>query len=390
MRNWLLPAHIEDILPPEAQRVESLRRRLLELFRTHGYQVVMPPLLEYVDSLRVGTGVDLDLKTFKLVDQLSGRLMGLRADITPQVARIDAYLTQRYGVARYAYCGSVLHTRPETDTGRRELLQLGAELFGHATVASDIEVQQLMLKALAAAGVVGVHLDLGHVGVFRALATRATIDSGLESQLFSALQAKDVPRVLALTEAVASPWREALRLLPQLYGDQQVLAAARAQLPTLPEIASALDDLEAMAAATATGAATLHFDLAELRGYHYHSGVVFAAYTAGHATAIAAGGRYDQVGRAFGRARPATGFSLDLIELSTIVGAERSPGAVLAPASGPASLGVAIDRLRESGTVVVIDLPGSERPVAELGCDRVLVERDGDWRLEALPGGRLQ
>ena len=390
MRNWLLPAHIEDILPPEAQRVESLRRRLLEQFRTHGYQVVMPPLLEYVDSLRVGTGVDLDLKTFKLVDQLSGRLMGLRADITPQVARIDAYLTQRYGVARYAYCGSVLHTRPETDTGRRELLQLGAELFGHATVASDIEVQQLMLKALAAAGVVGVHLDLGHVGVFRALATRATIDSGLESQLFSALQAKDVPRVLALTEAVASPWREALRLLPQLYGDQQVLAAARAQLPTLPEIASALDDLEAMAAATATGAATLHFDLAELRGYHYHSGVVFAAYTAGHATAIAAGGRYDQVGRAFGRARPATGFSLDLIELSTIVGAERSPGAVLAPASGPASLGSAIDRLREDGTVVVIDLPGSERPVAELGCDRVLVERDGEWRLEALPGDRLQ
>ena len=390
MRNWLLPAHIEDILPPEAQRVESLRRRLLELFRTHGYQVVMPPLLEYVDSLRVGTGVDLDLKTFKLVDQLSGRLMGLRADITPQVARIDAYLTQRSGVARYAYCGSVLHTRPETDTGRRELLQLGAELFGHATVASDIEVQQLMLKALAAAGVFGVHLDLGHVGVFRALATRATIDSALESQLFSALQAKDVPRVLALTEAVASPWREALRLLPQLYGDQQVLAAARAQLPTLPEIASALDDLEAMAAATATGAATLHFDLAELRGYHYHSGVVFAAYTAGHATAIAAGGRYDQVGRAFGRARPATGFSLDLIELSTIVGAERSPGAVLAPASGPASLGVAIDRLRESGTVVVIDLPGGDRPVAELGCDRVLVERDGEWRVESLSGGRLQ
>jgi len=390
MRNWLLPAHIEDILPPEAQRVESLRRRLLELFRTHGYQVVMPPLLEYVDSLRVGTGVDLDLKTFKLVDQLSGRLMGLRADITPQVARIDAYLTQRSGVARYAYCGSVLHTRPETDTGRRELLQLGAELFGHATVASDIEVQQLMLKALAAAGVFGVHLDLGHVGVFRALATRATIDSALESQLFSALQAKDVPRVLALTEAVASPWREALRLLPQLYGDQQVLAAARAQLPTLPEIASALDDLEAMAAATAAGAAALHFDLAELRGYHYHSGVVFAAYTAGHATAIAAGGRYDQVGRAFGRARPATGFSLDLIELSTIVGAERSPGAVLAPASGPASLGVAIDRLRESGTVVVIDLPGGDRPVAELGCDRVLVERDGEWRVESLSGGRLQ
>lgn len=384
MRAWLLPAHIEDILPPEAQRVELLRSRLLELFRTHGYQMVMPPLLEFVDSLRVGTGLDLDLRTFKLVDQISGRQMGLRADITPQVARIDAYLTQRAGIGRYAYCGSVLHARPAADNARRELLQLGAELFGHPSVESDIEVQQLMLKALATAGISGVHLDLGHVGVFRALAARAGIDPDLESQLFSALQTKDVPQVHTLTEAVDARWRDALRCLPGLYGDQQVLAAAAEQLPPLPEIAHALDDLAAMAAATPAGAGTLHFDLAELRGYHYHSGVVFAAYTEGHATAIAAGGRYDEVGRAFGRARPATGFSLDLLGLSAIVSAGRTRGAVLAPNGGDAALMVAIDALRAAGEVVVIDLPGDDRPVAELDCCRMLVHRDNRWRVEPL------
>ncbi|MBC7780341.1 MAG: ATP phosphoribosyltransferase regulatory subunit [Proteobacteria bacterium] len=384
MRNWLLPAHIEDVLPPVAQRVESFRRRLLELLRTHGYQLVMPPLLEYVDSLRVGTGVDLDLKTFKLVDQVSGRLMGLRADITPQVARIDAYLTQREGVARYAYCSSVLHTLPASDTGRRELLQLGAELFGHSTVESDIEIQQLMLKALAALGVEQVHLDLGHVAVFRALAARAQIDAPLESRLFAALQSKDVPLVHALSEHIDAPWREALRRLPHLYGDDQVLAAARSQLPSLPEIARALAELAAMAAATPTGAATLHFDLAELRGYHYHSGVVFAAYIAGHATAIAGGGRYDDVGRAFGRARPATGFSLDLFDLASIIDAGALPGAVLAPADVRASLNTAIEALRAAGEVVVVDLPGTDRPIAELNCDRALVERDGAWRVEPL------
>jgi ATP phosphoribosyltransferase regulatory subunit len=384
MRNWQLPAHIEDILPPEAQRVESLRGRLLELVRTRGYQVVMPPLLEYVDSLRVGTGVDLDLRTFKLVDQLSGRQMGLRADITPQVARIDAYLAQRPGVARYAYCGSVLHARPAADNARRELLQLGAELFGHPTVESDIEVQQLMLQALALAGVPDVHLDLGHVAVFRTLVARAGIGEGLEAALFSALQGKDMPLVQALTEGVASPWREALRRLPELYGDRGVLDAAARDLPALPEISHALGELAAMADATPAGAAILHFDLAELRGYHYHSGVVFAAYTAGHATAIAAGGRYDEVGRAFGRARPATGFSLDLIEVCTIVGPEPHAGAVIAPAGNDAALLAAVDSLRASGEIVVVDLPGDERPVAGLNCSRALVMRAGQWRVEPL------
>jgi len=384
MRNWQLPAHIEDILPPEAQRVESLRGRLLELFRTRGYQVVMPPLLEYVDSLRVGTGVDLDLRTFKLVDQLSGRQMGLRADITPQVARIDAYLAQRAGVARYAYCGSVLHARPASDNVRRELLQLGAELFGHPSVESDIEVQQLMLRALAVAGIRDVHLDLGHVAVFRTLVARAGIDAALEAALFTALQGKDISEVVALTDGLASPWREALRRLPDLYGDRGVLEAAARDLPALPEIRHALGELGAMADATAPGSATLHFDLAELRGYHYHSAVVFAAYTAGHATAIAAGGRYDEVGRAFGRARPATGFSLDLVELSTIVGAEPSVGAVLAPPGSDPALLAAIEALRSGGEIVVVDLPGDQRPVAELNCCRALVLRDGCWQVEAI------
>ena len=384
MRNWQLPAHIEDILPPEAQRVESLRGRLLELFRTRGYQVVMPPLLEYVDSLRVGTGVDLDLRTFKLIDQLSGRQMGLRADITPQVARIDAYLAQRAGVARYAYCGSVLHARPASDNVRRELLQLGAELFGHPSVESDIEVQQLMLRALAVAGIRDVHLDLGHVAVFRTLVARAGLDAALESALFAALQGKDISEVYALTDGLASPWREALRRLPDLYGDRGVLEAAARDLPALPEIRHALGELGAMADATAPGSATLHFDLAELRGYHYHSAVVFAAYTAGHATAIAAGGRYDEVGRAFGRARPATGFSLDLVELSTIVGAEPSVGAVVAPTGSDPALLAAIEALRSAGEIVVVDLPGDQRPVAELNCRRALVLRDGRWQVEAI------
>ena len=384
MRNWQLPAHIEDILPPDAQRVESLRARLLELFRTRGYQVVMPPLLEYVDSLRVGTGVDLDLRTFKLVDQLSGRQMGVRADITPQVARIDAYLAQREGVARYAYCGSVLHARPATDNARRELLQLGAELFGHPSVESDIEVQQLMLRALSVAGIPDVHLDLGHVAVFRTLAARAGVGAALESALFAALQGKDVSEVEALTEAVASPWREALRRLPGLYGDRSVLDAAARELPALPEISRALGELAAMADATPPAAATLHFDLAELRGYHYHSGVVFAAYTAGRATAVAAGGRYDEVGRAFGRARPATGFSLDLVELSTLVGAQAPAGAVVAPSGTDAALLAAIDALRTAGEIVVVDLPGDQRPVGELDCRRALVLREGRWTVENL------
>jgi ATP phosphoribosyltransferase regulatory subunit len=386
MRNWLLPEHVEDVLPPEAEQVEALRARLLALFRGHGYRLVMPPLLEFVDSLRVGTGVDLDLRTVKVADQLSGRLMGLRADITPQVARIDAGQVERDAVARYAYCGSVLHARPASGAARRELLQLGAELFGHAGVASDIEVQRLMIGALQAAGLSGLHLDLGHVGVFRALVAGAGVGEPLETELFEALQRKDEPLVGALSAPLDEPWRSAFRRLPRLYGDEAVLAEARACLPAEPGLAGALDALEAIAAAT-RDIATLHVDLAELRGYRYHTGVVFAAYTPGWASAVAAGGRYDELGAAFGRARPATGFSLDLLALSAIVGPRPQPGIIVAPAATAPGLADAVAGLRAAGEVVVIDLGTPGAPVA--GADRRLVPGSGDrWVIEALPPGR--
>lgn len=381
MRNWLLPEHVEDVLPPEAEQVEALRTRLLGLFRAHGYRPVIPPLLEFVDSLRVGTGIDLDLRTVKVADQLSGRLMGLRADITPQVARIDAYRSQQTGVSRYAYCASVLHARPASGSARRELLQLGAELFGHAGVGSDIEVQRLMLAALGAAGLSGIHLDLGHVGVFRALIAGARVDDALESDLFEALQRKDEPLVGTLTQALSEPWRSALRRLPRLYGDERVLAEARAALPAEPALLAALDALEAIAAAT-RDAAILHVDLAELRGYRYHTGAVFAAYTAGVASAVAAGGRYDELGAAFGRARPATGFSLDLLALSSIVGPRPQAGLILAPAGQLPGLSEAIAALREAGEMVVPDL--GEGLAGVEGADRRLVATSAGWAVEPI------
>jgi len=365
------------VLPPEAEQVEALRARLLALFRGHGYRQVMPPMLEFVDSLRVGTGVDLDLRTVKVADPLSGRLMGVRADITPQVARIDAYLVQQSGVARYAYCGSVLHARPAGGAARRELLQLGAELFGHAGVASDIEVQRLLLAALRCAGLADIHLDLGHVGVFRALVAGARVEASLEAELFEALQRKDEPLVASLTDALAEPWRAALRRLPRLYGDESVLAEARACLPGVPALLGALDALEAIARAT-RASATLHVDLAELRGYRYHTGAVFAAYTAGYASAVAAGGRYDELGAAFGRARPATGFSLDLLALSTIIGPQPRQGLVLAPAGDVPGLAEAVARLRAAGEGVVVDLGEG----AAAGVDRRLVAGARGWQVE--------
>ena len=316
MRRWLLPECIEDILPADATRIEALRRRLLDLFRAHGYELVMPPLLEYVESLLTGTGHDLDLRTFKLVDQLSGRLLGVRADITPQVARIDAHLLNRNGVTRLCYAGSVLHAQPSGLNRTREPLQIGAEVYGHAGIESDVEIQALMVTALRAVGVNDIYLDLGHVGVFRALMQHGHIDAELESDLFRVLQSKDVPSLRELVAHLEPKLRDALLLLPELYGGVEVLQQARDGLPDFPEIERALTDMEKIAGDLAHIAPVHRFDLAELRGYHYHSGVVFSAYTAGHPNAIALGGRYDQVGQAFGRARPATGFSLDLRELA--------------------------------------------------------------------------
>jgi ATP phosphoribosyltransferase regulatory subunit len=313
---WILPEYVEDILPAEAMRIERLRRRILDLFFKHRYELVMPPLLEYTDSLLTGTGHDLELRTFKVVDQLSGRMMGLRADITPQVARIDAHLLNRKGVTRLCYCGSVLHTRPASPGATREPIQIGAEMYGAAGDAADVEIQKLLCEALKRAGLKGVRLDVGHVAVFRSIARAAGVNHELEAQLFEALQRKDTPEIRRLAQPLEAATREALLLLPQLYGGPEVLDVAARQLPKIPELRDALKTLRALAKACPV---PLSFDLAELRGYHYHSGVVFDAYCDGLTSAVARGGRYDEVGKAFGRARPATGFSIDLRAIAAVV-----------------------------------------------------------------------
>jgi len=313
MTAWLLPENVEDVLPPRAWRLEAMRRALLDLFRERGYQLVIPPLIEYVESLLTGVGADLDLKTFKLVDQLSGRLMAVRADITPQVARIDAHLLGANAINRLCYAGSVLHTQSDGFHRSREPIQIGAEVYGEAGIAADLEILSLMLQGLAACGVEGVQLDVGHVGVYRALAQEAGFGGATEHELFCALQAKDASAVDVLTAGLPMALRDAFAALPQLYGGREVLAEARARLPHLPAVAAALDTLASLD--QGLGDVELAYDLAELRGYGYHSGVVFAAYTRGRSHAIAQGGRYDEVGRVFGRARPATGFSMDLREL---------------------------------------------------------------------------
>ena len=354
MRTWLLPEYIEDMLPAEAARIERLRRAMLDLFERWGYLMVMPPLLEYVDSLLTGTGHDLDLRTFKLVDQLSGRMMGLRADITPQVARIDAHLLNRQGVTRLCYAGSVLHTRPAVPDATREPLQIGAEIYGHAGVESDLEVLRLLCRALEIAGVKGARIDIGHVAVFRGIVRAANVGAELESELFEALQRKDTPGVDQLSKRLERGTRNALMALPELYGDE-VLATAERRLPRLRGVAAALRTLKALSQA---GAIPVSVDLAELRGYHYHSGVVFDAYCDGVAGAVARGGRYDEVGRAFGRPRPATGFSFDLRALAAAAAPVKPRAPVLAPVSnGNARLARAIEKLRAAGEIVIEELP---------------------------------
>lgn len=315
MRAWLLPENIEDVLPPKAWRLEEVRRAMLDLFRARGFELVVPPLIEYLDSLLTGTGSDLDLKTFKLVDQLSGRLMGVRADITPQVARIDAHLLGNNPVNRLCYVGSVLHAMPDGVYHSREPIQLGAELYGLAGVEGDLEILRLMLDALDAAGLGKFQLDVGHVGIFRALAAESKLSGETEQLIFEALQSKAQDEVVRLANGLRADLREALAALTDLYGDASVLGEARSRLPRLPAISQALDTLETLASEFAGQGVEMAFDLAELRGYGYHSGVVFAAYAGGRSRAIALGGRYDEVGKVFGRARPATGFSLDLREL---------------------------------------------------------------------------
>ena len=382
MARWALPEYIADVLPVEAGRVETLRRLLLDAFRVHGYQLVMPPLLEYLDSLMTGTGHDMELRTFKLVDQLSGRTMGLRADITPQAARIDAHLLNRPGVTRLAYCGPVLHALPQGLNATREPLQIGAELYGHPGIEADIEIQNLLLHALELAGLTQVRFDVGHVGVFRALADMAALDATRAEELFARIQAKDIPALRGLLDGIPPALREALLLLPRLYGGVEVLERAARELPQDGRIAAALAELHTLTAQMR--GAQVSIDLAELRGYQYHSGVVFAAYCAGLPNAIARGGRYDEVGKSFGRARAATGFSLDLKELAAVSPGKRDGGAILAPIHGDASLRDRVAALRASGEVVVTALPGHDKPSWQPPCDRELVRRGDTWSVEKI------
>ena len=321
MRNWLLPESIDDVLPDEAARMETLRRTLLDHFAAHGYRLVQPPLIEHLESLLTGSGRDLDLQTFKVVDPLSGRLVGVRADITPQVARIDAHLLNESGATRLCYSGSVLRAVTATPGARREVVQVGAELFGVPGIDGDREVLALLVSSLAAAGLTGLHVDLGHVGVYRALASGAGIaGNGDETDLFDALRTKDQPAVRMLTRALPAAWRAAFDALPELYGPAaEVLASARARLPDIPAIHNALATLDALAGAVAPHVLALHIDLADLRGYHYQNGAIFSAFTAGEPTAVGNGGRYDGIGKAFGRARPATGVTLDLRQLADVL-----------------------------------------------------------------------
>ncbi len=385
MQNWLLPEHVEDMLPDEAWRVEVMRAQFLDLLRKSGYQLVSPPLLEYAESLLLNDGADMDLRTFKLVDQLSGRTLALRADITPQVARIDAHLLNRKGVARLCYAGSVLHALPAGLTSSRELLQIGAELYGHSGPESDLEIQQLMLQSLAVLGITDVHLDLGHVGVFRALVRRAQLGKDLENALFVALQNKDATTLQTLAAPLDKSLRNALLALPTLYGDcSDVLTRARKLLPDHAEITEALDALQHISAKLLSQVANVGIDLADLRGYHYHTGIVFAAYHAGSHDEIALGGRYDELGKSFGRARAATGFSMDLRHLYRLLPLQASGLGICAPRLDDAALIDAVEQLRASGEMVVVDLLGDASLRNELQCDRELVLRDGVWTVVGL------
>lgn len=387
---WLLPDGIEEVLPPEAARIEIARRQVLDLFQRWGYEFVVTPHIEYLESLLTGAGQDLDLRTFKVTDPLSGRQMGFRADITPQVARIDAHTLRREGPSRLCYAGSVLHAQPRALTTSRSPIQLGAELYGDASPASDVEVISLLVDTLELAEVPDVHVDLGHVGIYRGLVRAAELSGEAEQQLFDALQRKAMDEIDALTEALPDSLRRMLRALAELCGSRDVLDLAQACLVDAPDdVHAALDELVAIADALELRypELPLYFDLGELRGYHYHTGVVFAAFVPAVGQAIAQGGRYDDIGADFGRARPATGFSTDLKTLVTLgrmpLGEE--PAGIWAPDSHDVYLWQAVRRLRADGERVVQALPGQELSEAvQAHCDRQLVLHEGRWQVLAL------
>jgi ATP phosphoribosyltransferase regulatory subunit len=379
MSAWVLPDHIADVLPSEARHIEELRRLCLDTARSFGYELVQPPLLEYLQSLLAVSGQSLNLQTFKLVDQISGRTLGLRADTTPQVARIDAHLLNRHGVTRLCYCGPVLHTRPDKAFATREPLQFGAEIYGHAGLEADAEVLQLALQTLAALGLNSAILDLSHAGIMRAILDDASLDADLLESLQSALAQKDASGVAAL--ALPTDLRETLLRLLQLYGGREVLTQGRTCLARWPSALQALDDLQALA--DQFPQADLSFDLADLRGYDYYSGARFALYVPGATEALVRGGRYDQIGAAFGRKRPAVGFSFDLKALMGVVAPIPPKTAIRAPWGDHAGLREAIESLRASGETVVCTLPGHPEEDDEFEYDRELVDIAGQWCVRA-------
>jgi len=381
---WLLPEHIADVLPAQARHIEELRRGLLDVAGSYGCELVMPPLAEHIESLLSGTGRELDLKTFKLVDQLSGRTLGVRADSTPQVARIDAHLLNRVGVTRLCYCGPVLHTRPSGMQSTREPLQFGAEIYGHAALEADLEVQDLALDCLRGAGLSGLAIDLADVRIVRSLLDG--LEATQRGEIRSALANKDTAALRDLTGSLEPATRSALQALTSLYGSAEVLDAARRALPQRGPITAALADLATLArhAQQAHPEVQVGFDLADVGGSAYYSGARFAVYVRGSSDAIARGGRYDEVGAIFGRNRPAVGFSLDVKELALLVPGRGARAAIRAPWAEDAGLRTEVRRLRGQGETVVCVLPGHEHEGQEFDCDRELVAVGGRWAVRAL------
>lgn len=382
MSAWVLPDHIADVLPSEARHIEELRRGLLDTARCYGYELVMPPLMEHLESLLTGTGEALDLQTFKLVDQLSGRSMGLRADTTPQVARIDAHLLNRKGVTRLCYCGPVLHTRPDRPHATREPLQFGAEIYGHAGVEADLEALQLARECLRIAEVRDTTVDLADVRIVRNLLAGVAVGPQLLSAIHAALAAKDAQELKALTRDFPVESREGLLALLQLYGDSSVLVEAEKALHRVSGVPEVLSNLKWLA--SRLEGATVTFDLADLRGYAYYSGARFAIYARGASDALVRGGRYDEVGAVFGRNRPAAGFSLDIKQVVGVVPPRALKAAIRAPWGEGADVHAAISDLRSAGETVVCVLPGHGSEVDEFHCDRELVQVAGRWVVQAV------
>jgi ATP phosphoribosyltransferase regulatory subunit len=384
---WLLPDGVEEILPAEAKAIDSLRRRLLDLYSTWGYDMVIPPLLEYTDSLLIGLGRDVDLLTFKVTDQLSGRTLGIRADITPQTARMDAHSFNRTGANRLCYAGHVVHTRPKNPLATRTPIQAGLEFYGEPGVAADIEVVSLLLESLQLAGLPRLHIDLGHVGIYRAIAADAGLTKAQEDTFFELLQRKATTEIRTWVDAnIADQTKAQLFLsLPGLAGNKSVLQKARQLFGSVVAAQVAVDQLDKVASIIEQRypTAELYFDLGELRGYHYLTGLVFAAFAPGYGNPIASGGRYDHIGEVFGRARPATGFAVDITAISKL-GLLKKIGipAVAVIESSDANQWQAIQNLREQGQRVVAVGDGAN--LVELGCDRQLLFQDGCYQVVAL------